>query len=109
MDTNNSVDTLEDQAWDRTIAVNLTAPVRLMREVVPVMIKNGGGSIVNVASKAGMSGAVAGVAYTASKHGLVSPRLQQMLCSAGANPTHLSKDWGDQECGVEVQRTSNSL
>jgi NAD(P)-dependent dehydrogenase (short-subunit alcohol dehydrogenase family) len=30
------------------------------------------GSIVNVASKAGMSGASSGIAYTASKHGLVS-------------------------------------
>ncbi|MCJ1297797.1 hypothetical protein MMC08_000585 [Hypocenomyce scalaris] len=70
MDTNNSVDTLEDAAWDRIIALNLTAPVKLMREVVPVMLKQGGGSIVNVSSKAGLSGAVAGVAYTSSKHGL---------------------------------------
>lgn len=72
MDTNNSVDTLTDALWDRCIAVNLTAPVKLMRAAVPHMIKAGGGSIVNVASKAGMSGAAAGVAYTASKHGLVS-------------------------------------
>jgi len=71
MDTNNSVDTLSDELWERCIAVNLTAPVKLMRAVVPHMIKSGGGSIVNVASKAGISGAVAGVAYTASKHGLV--------------------------------------
>ena len=33
--------------------------------------KGNGGSIVNVSSKAGISGAVAGVAYTASKHALV--------------------------------------
>jgi len=70
MDTNNSVDTLEDEAWDKIIALNLTAPVKLMREVIPVMLKQGGGSIVNVSSKAGLSGAVAGVAYTSSKHGL---------------------------------------
>jgi len=70
MDTNNSVDTLEDSMWDRIIALNLTAPVKLMREVIPIMLKQGGGSIVNVSSKAGLSGAVAGVAYTSSKHGL---------------------------------------
>ncbi|KUJ17241.1 NAD(P)-binding protein [Mollisia scopiformis] len=70
-DQNNSVDTLTDGDWDRIIAVNLTAPVKLMRAVVPIMLKNGGGSIVNVASKAALSGAVAGVAYTASKHGIV--------------------------------------
>jgi len=72
MDTNNSVDTLTDALWDRVIAINLTAPVKLMRAVVPHMIKAGGGSIVNVASKAATSGAIAGVAYTASKHGIVS-------------------------------------
>ena len=71
MDLNHSADTLEDEMWDRVIAVNLTAPVKLMREVLAVMKAQGSGSIVNVCSKAGMSGASAGVAYTASKHGLV--------------------------------------
>ncbi|CZR69231.1 related to 3-ketoacyl-acyl carrier protein reductase [Phialocephala subalpina] len=70
-DQNSSVDSLTDGSWDKAIAVNLTAPVKLMRAVVPIMISNGGGSIVNVSSKAGMSGAAAGVAYTASKHGIV--------------------------------------
>jgi NAD(P)-dependent dehydrogenase (short-subunit alcohol dehydrogenase family) len=42
-----------------------------MREVVRVMKEQGGGSIVNVSSKAGQSGAAAGVAYTASKHAMV--------------------------------------
>ncbi|KAK7448424.1 hypothetical protein VKT23_013687 [Stygiomarasmius scandens] len=71
MDKNAGVDNLLDEDWDRIIAVNLTAPVRLMREVVNVMKEQRSGCIVNVASKAGMSGAAAGVAYTASKHGLV--------------------------------------
>lgn len=52
--------------------INLTAPVYLMREVIPYMLKAGSGSIVNVTSYAGLSGAVAGVAYTAAKHGLVN-------------------------------------
>lgn len=42
---------------------------------MPHMIKAGGGSIVNVASKAATCGAVAGVGYTASKHGIVSSSL----------------------------------
>ena len=71
MDLNHSADTLEDEMWDRVIAVNLTAPVKLMREVLAVMKAQGSGSIANVCSKAGLSGASAGVAYTASKHGLV--------------------------------------
>lgn len=72
MDTNNSVDTLDPAMWDRVIAINLTAPVMLMKAVTPYMLQQKGGSIVNVSSKAGLSGSVAGVAYTSSKHGIVS-------------------------------------
>jgi len=71
LDMNSSVETLRDEDWDRVIAVNLTAPVRLMRSAVKVMKEQKSGSIINVSSKAGVSGAVAGVAYTASKHGLI--------------------------------------
>ena len=71
MDAFGSVDTLTDKSWDRTIAINLTAPVKLMRAVIPSMLNAGSGSIVNVASKAALSGSTAGVAYTAAKTGLV--------------------------------------
>nr|BAW27600.1 putative short-chain dehydrogenase [Aspergillus stellatus] len=71
MDNNQSADSVVDNVWDRCIAVNLTAPVKLMRQVLPVMREQKSGSIVNVASKAALSGAVSGVAYTASKHGLI--------------------------------------
>ncbi|KAK7037317.1 hypothetical protein VNI00_011308 [Paramarasmius palmivorus] len=73
LDGFSGVDNLKDSDWDRTIAVNLTAPTRLMREVVKEMKEQTpkGGSIVNVCSKAATSGAVGGAAYTASKHGLL--------------------------------------
>ncbi|KAJ5747639.1 uncharacterized protein N7511_009335 [Penicillium nucicola] len=71
MDNHGSVDTLTNESWKRCLAVNLTAPVELMREVIPLMRKEQSGSIVNLASKAGTSGAASGVAYTASKHGLI--------------------------------------
>ncbi|KAF3384472.1 Short chain dehydrogenase andC [Penicillium rolfsii] len=71
LDHNASVDTVTDADWDRCMAVNLTAPVRLMREVIGEMRKQKSGVILNMASRAGMSGAAAGVAYTASKHGLI--------------------------------------
>jgi len=67
MDRNGSVDSLSNEMWDRCIAINLTAPVMLMREVIPVMREQKSGSIVNVGSKAATSGAASGVAYTASE------------------------------------------
>ncbi len=60
-----------DAVWDRVIAVNLTAPFKLLRAVLPSMLAAGRGSIVNVASEAGLRGNASGNAYTASKHGVI--------------------------------------
>lgn len=43
----------------------------LSRKTVPLMVAQGGGSIVNTASVAGVGGGAAGAAYTVAKHGLV--------------------------------------
>lgn len=61
----------DDATWERCLRVNLTAPFLLTRAVLPAMLEAGGGSIVNIASEAGIRGAAAGAAYTASKHGVV--------------------------------------
>ena len=53
------------------IAINLTAPFRLMRAVLPVMEAGGRGAILNVSSEAGLRGNASGNAYTASKHGII--------------------------------------
>ena len=60
-----------DAVWDRVIAINLTAPFKLMRAVLPIMEKAGRGSILNVSSEAGLRGNSSGNAYTASKHGII--------------------------------------
>src|ERR1700722_1308440 len=65
------LDETSDALWDRVLAVNLSAPFRLSREAVKLMIENGGGVIVRPASPAAEGGGRAGVAYTASKAGLI--------------------------------------
>jgi len=62
---------VDDALWDRVIRVNLTAPMKAMRAVVPAMVERGGGVILNTCSAAALSGGRAGAAYTASKHGLL--------------------------------------
>lgn len=57
--------------WQRTIATNLTAPFLASRHVVPVMLTNGGGAIVHMASTAGVVAEGGIAAYCASKGGVV--------------------------------------
>lgn len=63
---------LGSSEWDLVMAVNLRGPYLCCRAVVPTMVEQGGGVIVNVASLAGRSCSVLGGAhYTASKHGVI--------------------------------------
>lgn len=71
MDLFSGVANVDDATWERCLRINLTAPMYLMRASVPLMVANGGGSIVNIVSEAGIRGAASGAAYTASKHGLI--------------------------------------
>ncbi len=60
-----------DDIWERTFALNVTAPFALCRALVPGMAKRGWGRVVNVASNAGLRGYAYTSAYGASKHALV--------------------------------------
>ncbi len=57
------------EAWNRTIAVNLTGPLLGMKHCAPAIRDSGGGSIINISSTAGLT-AHDDAAYTASKWGL---------------------------------------
>ncbi|KAH7419356.1 hypothetical protein BKA64DRAFT_14076 [Cadophora sp. MPI-SDFR-AT-0126] len=71
MDAFEAIDVYSDAEWSRIMSVNLTVPTRMIRAVIPFMKAKKNGSIINVASKAAVSGAAAGLAYTTSKHGLL--------------------------------------
>ena len=58
----------DDAAVDEMLEVNLRAPIRLMRAVVPLMKRQGAGAIVNIGSVAGEIG-IAGT-YSATKFAL---------------------------------------
>jgi meso-butanediol dehydrogenase / (S,S)-butanediol dehydrogenase / diacetyl reductase len=58
-----------EQDWNRIIGTNLTGPFLLTRAVLPLMLDNGSGVIVNVSSVAGTVGIPARAAYCASKSG----------------------------------------
>lgn len=57
--------------WDRVISINLKGTWLCMKYEIPVMLKQGGGAIVNTASVAGLVGFPNIAPYTASKGGVV--------------------------------------
>ena len=57
--------------WDTVIGVNLKGVWLCLKYEIPVMLSQGGGAIVNMASVAGLNGFPNGGIYAASKHGVV--------------------------------------
>lgn len=71
MDNNQGVGEVTNEMWERVIGVNLNGPMYITRKAMPVLLTDGGASIINTASVAGVGGGAAGLAYTVSKHGIV--------------------------------------
>jgi 3-oxoacyl-[acyl-carrier protein] reductase len=57
--------------WARTLDVNLTGQVRLVRACLPYLLQSGAGRIVNIASTEGVGATALCTPYTASKHGVI--------------------------------------
>ena len=62
---------LSNETWDRTMAVNLRGYWLMSKFVVPVMLRQGGGSIIHVASPTGLFGFTRLTAYSTSKGGVI--------------------------------------
>jgi NAD(P)-dependent dehydrogenase (short-subunit alcohol dehydrogenase family) len=77
----------DDALVDRMIATNLLAPIRLMRAVIPIMVEQRAGAIVNIGSIAGEIG-FSGV-YSATKFGLrgLTDSVRQELAGTGVTAT----------------------
>jgi NAD(P)-dependent dehydrogenase (short-subunit alcohol dehydrogenase family) len=59
------------EEWDRVVDVNLKGTFLVCKHVLPIMLEQGSGSIINIASIEGLEGSEGGSAYNASKAGVV--------------------------------------
>lgn len=71
MDYMQGVGELSDDIWRKVLSINLDGPMFASRRAVQEMLKQGSGSIINIASTAALHGGAAGAAYTSSKHALL--------------------------------------
>jgi NAD(P)-dependent dehydrogenase (short-subunit alcohol dehydrogenase family) len=65
------IETYDEDEFDRLIAVNLRSQFLGLRHVVPVMLAQGGGAIVNTGSVASERGLAGACAYNTTKHGVI--------------------------------------
>ena len=61
----------DEEEWNRIIDIDLRGVFLCMKHEIPLMLKQGGGAIVNTSSGAGIIGIKGSPAYTAAKHGVI--------------------------------------
>jgi len=66
-----TVEEVSEEGWDRIMGVNVKGPFLMSKEVVPIMLEQGKGVIVNNASCSGLVGDRNAIAYNASKGAVV--------------------------------------
>ncbi len=102
--TYGEVDTMSESVWDRTIELNLKGTFLFCHYVVPVMRKQGGGSIINLSSTAGQRGESLHSHYAASKGGVISftKSLATELGKYNIRVNSVAPGWVDTDMSAEA-------
>ena len=78
---------MDDELWERMLAVNLTGTYHCMRAVIPGMFERRRGRVINIASVAAKVGFPYTAAYVAAKHGVLGLTRAVAIEAAGKGVT----------------------
>lgn len=96
---------MEEETWDRVMTINTKGVFLCSQAVLPIMIEQHSGKIINMASQAGIEGSALTSAYAASKHAVIGFTQSlakeaaehnitvNALCPGSVNTEMLSKDY----------------
>ena len=70
--TNGSITEISEEDWDRTLDTNLRSVFVVSRLAIPEMVKRGGGVIINISARSGITGQAGRAAYCASKGAIIT-------------------------------------
>jgi meso-butanediol dehydrogenase / (S,S)-butanediol dehydrogenase / diacetyl reductase len=79
IDNAGTIAEIDPEVWKKVIDINLTGPFFMMKAAIPHFLQRGGGSIINIASLAGVRCIPAMPAYCSSKAGLIMLTQQAAL------------------------------
>jgi 3-hydroxybutyrate dehydrogenase len=99
-----ALDRTTDELWDAIMELDVTAPFRVIRALVPSMIAAKWGRVINVASNAGVTGYAYSAAYCAAKHAMVgmTRALAIDLARTGVTINALCPGWVDTQMADEA-------
>jgi NAD(P)-dependent dehydrogenase (short-subunit alcohol dehydrogenase family) len=97
-----------DELWEKVIETNLTSLMRLYRSALRVMLPQGDGVLLTIASIAGIHGCRGGAAYTASKFGAVgyTKNIGYMYAKEGIRCNAICPGGVDTEIALNMKQPS---
>lgn len=95
-----------EEDWDATLEIDLTAAFLLSQAAGRIMLRKGGGKIINIASVLSFQGGINVVAYAAAKHGVtgLTKALANDWASKGINVNAIAPGWFVTELTDAIQK-----